>query len=116
MDLVYPSSLTAWSRKYLPDGSSEEDNRTRLDIPDNVLASRTHGMSQGPADPAWIRPRQGRRDLGAETVLRHCRAGQVTGRERRTRRLSRVSRASRLLIGAHLYQPSRPVCPQESST
>ena len=47
MDLVYPSSLTAWSRKYLPDGSREEDSRTRMDIPDNVLASRTHGMSQG---------------------------------------------------------------------
>jgi len=45
MDRVYPSSPTAWSRKYLPDGSSEEDSRTRLDIPDNVLASRTHGTS-----------------------------------------------------------------------
>lgn len=66
MDLVYPSSLTAWSRKYLPDGSSEEDSRTRQDIPDNMLASRTHGMSWGPADPAWIRSRQGPRYLGAE--------------------------------------------------
>lgn len=38
---VHPSSLTAWSRKYLPDGSSKSSISAGLDKPDDGRARRT---------------------------------------------------------------------------
>jgi hypothetical protein len=51
MHRAYPSSLAAWLCKYLPDGSSERDGKSRLDIPDDKLASWTDGTS-----PNWRSP------------------------------------------------------------
>jgi hypothetical protein len=40
----YPSSPTAWSRKYLPDGSSKSSISAGLDKPDDELGMRTDGQ------------------------------------------------------------------------
>jgi hypothetical protein len=44
LDWSYPSSPTAWSRKYLPDGSSESSISAGLDKPDDELDTRTDGQ------------------------------------------------------------------------
>jgi hypothetical protein len=61
LDWSYPSSPTAWSRKYLPDGSSKSSISAGLDKPDGELGTRTDGAVS--AWPASAQPsvRRGRR-------------------------------------------------------
>lgn len=44
LDWSYPSSPTAWSRKYLPDDSSKSSISAGLDKPDDELGTRTDGQ------------------------------------------------------------------------
>lgn len=111
---VHPSSLTAWSRKYLPDGSSKSSISAGLDKPDDgrakwtgwqlpgghVLAARRPG---GPSSLARQREETGPRvDVGGH------RGRASLSRRRFAHVLRRLGRAGRSRLCRET--PGPPIC------
>ena len=79
---VHPSSPTAWSRKYLPDGSSKSSISAGLDKPDDGPTKRTGRQLPGGSRPQHPAPGESPRWRGnvKSVVPRRKREAIVAGR------------------------------------